>query len=219
MDGNRRYAKSKNQNTIFGHTAGYDKLLEVCKWTREANIENLIVYAFSSENWNRTKEEVDALMSLLATALRDDKLLADSKDTLRIKIIGDRKKFSPELQKAIDDIENKTKENLPFTLYIALSYGGRDEIIQAVNKIAENITAGTQTLPITESDLEQAMWLDKSPDAIIRTGGDKRLSNFLLWQSAYSELFFIDTFWPAFSKDEFLAIVDEFEQRKRNFGK
>lgn len=234
MDGNRRYAKKLGLPSFMGHKYGYDKVFEVCEWTRECKIENIILYAFSTENWKREEKEVKGLLILLRKII-DDKKLKNLKS--RIKIIGDTERFPTDIQKGLEKLEKETEIFKDSNIYIALSYGGRLEITEAVNKLFEKLVKNTnlnmdvntekdsnikidKLSKITESDIEQNMWAGSlSPDAIIRTGGEKRLSNFLLWQSAYSELFFIDTLWPDFKKEEFINILEEFKNRKRNFGK
>ncbi len=212
MDGNRRYARERGLSKIQGHTAGYKKLQELLTWTKRAGIHTVVVYAFSTENWNREEEEVSDLLGLLQKALGAISL---RKKDLRIKIAGDKTRFSKPMQKAIALIEKETSKNGPRTLVIALSYGGQAEILSAVNKLLKK---GKKE--ITKTDLEKEMWAgDLHPDLVLRTGGEYRLSNFLPWQSVYSELFFSDTLWPAFSEEEFAEILIEYTKRKRNFGK
>jgi undecaprenyl diphosphate synthase len=211
MDGNRRYATERGLAKIKGHTAGYKKLLEVCDWSRKAGVETLVVYAFSTENWNRSHEEVTALTGLLAKALTTKSL---RKKHTRVRIIGQKDRFGKDMQRAIRDIEQDTKSNGPFTLVIALSYGGHAEITSAVNSLLKKGKTS-----VTEKDIEKELWAGEyMPDMIVRTGGEKRLSNFLPWQSVYSELFFIDTYWPALTQDNFIDLVTEYVHRKRNFG-
>lgn len=212
MDGNRRWAKSHGLSTLEGHRRGYDKAVECARWVREQGVSHFVLYAFSTENWNRTNEEVSYLMDLLrdmaTTGLREL-----TKEGIRIRFIGTRDRLTPDVLQAMELVEKESAHN-DFTMWICLSYGGRAEIAAAA-------TAAATGVPITEESLHSHLWSAEmpDPDIIIRTGGDKRLSNFLLWQVAYSELFFIDTFWPAFTKEEFDSILAEFAQRERRHGK
>jgi undecaprenyl diphosphate synthase len=212
MDGNRRYATERGLSKLRGHMAGYKKLQEVLLWCKNAQVETVIAYAFSTENWNREEGEVSDLLLLLEKALGSKAL---RKKYLRIKIAGDISRFTPQMQKTIRGIERETSKNTPRTLIIALSYGGQAEIVSAVNKLLSQ-----KKTEISAADLEKEMWIgDTHPDMILRTGGEKRLSNFMPWQSVYSELFFTDTLWPALSEIEFADILIEYSKRKRNFGK
>lgn len=217
MDGNRRWAKEKNLSTIEGHKAGYEKFKEVVEWSKEEGVKNLIFYAFSSENWNRTKDEVDYLMNLIKTALVTDSLDTLNKENIRMRFIGERNRFEKEIQDAMREAEKKTAENTSGTVALALSYGGRQEIVTAVNEILKDYKGGN----ISEEDFKKYLWTADipDPDIIIRTGGEKRLSNFLPWQSVYSELFFSDTYWPDFTKEEFQEILMQFSNRDRRKGK
>lgn len=215
MDGNRRWAKEKGVPSLEGHRMGGEKLKEVVGWAQERNIEEVTVYAFSTENWNRSEEEVSYFIKLLETVLNewvDDVIRRGG----RLRFIGQLERLPEKLQKKIAEVTERTKDGTKGTVIIALSYGGRAEILSAVNKVL-----AMDREVVTEQELRDAMWsaglLD--PDLIIRTGGDKRLSNFLTWQSTYSELFFTDTKWPAFTKEEFFSILDEFATRERRNGK
>lgn len=212
MDGNRRYATSLGLAKEKGHALGYKKLIEVATWARKTGIKNLVVYAFSTENWQRSEKEVTALLALLHKALLSRALRR--KDT-RLKIIGDRKAFPAAFQKAITAAEKDTKDNGPFKLVIALSYGGQAEIVSAVNNLLSK-----KVEKVTKEDFKKELWAGEFiPDMCLRTGGEKRLSNFLLWQIAYSELFFTNTAWPALTEEEFASLLVEYSHRKRNFGK
>jgi undecaprenyl diphosphate synthase len=213
MDGNRRYAKEHGLSKLRGHSAGYKKLQEVLTWCkRTKEIKTVIAYAFSTENWNREESEVSDLVGLLEKALSSK---AIRKKDLRVRVAGDISRFTPKMQKAIRDIEKETSKNAPRTLVIALSYGGQVEILSAINTLLKKDKKN-----ITKEDLEKEMWIgDVYPDMILRTGGEKRLSNFMPWQSVYSELFFTNTLWPALSAEEFSDILIEYSKRKRNFGK
>lgn len=214
MDGNRRWAKERGLPTLEGHRAGYEKLKDVCRWAREAGVRELIVYAFSTENWNRTQEEVSYLMDLLEHALRE---MTDEakREHMRLIVLGDRARLSPALCAAIADAEGSTKHGA-FRFGVALSYGGRTEIIDAIHRIApERLGA------ITEEEFSTLLWTRdfQDPDLILRTSGEQRVSNFLPWQSVYSELVFTPTYWPAFEKAEFDAILAEYAARDRRKGK
>lgn len=214
MDGNRRWAKEKGLPQLEGHRLGYEKLKEAVKWAREAGVKNVIVYAFSTENWNRSGDEVSYLMDLFRLMLKKD-LKKFKQEKARLRIIGERRRFAPDIQKLMNVAEEETAENDEVTLGICLSYGGRSEILQAANRA---IDAGKQ---IDEKTFSQYLWTSgmPDPDIIIRTSGEHRLSGFLPWQSVYSELFFTKTYWPAFSKKEFLDILEEFSNRNRRNGK
>lgn len=214
MDGNRRWAKAKNLPTFEGHRRGYEKLKEVTRWVKKAGIKYLVVYALSTENWNRAKEEVSYLLGLIRLVLTEE-FESIKKDGGRIVCIGERERFSAEIQELMNKAERETSAAQGVTLVLALSYGGRAEIVRAVN---EAVSKGVQ---VDEKSFDNLLWTKNipDPDLIIRTGGEMRLSGFLPWQAVYSELFFTKTFWPDFSEEEFKLILEEFSKRKRNFGK
>ncbi len=227
MDGNRRWAKEKGLSSIDGHTRGYEKLKEVVEWMREIKIPNLIVYAFSTENWGRPKEEVSFLMKLLRKIL-SEQIEDFNKKGVRLIFAGDIKRFPEDIQKLASDAEEKTKNNKEHTLVLCISYGGGTEKLHVVNNLLKERTKGKIKEKeefgdnlISEEEFSQALWTKDvpDPDIIIRTSGEKRLSGFLTWQSVYSELFFPKTHWPAFSKEEFLDILKEFSSRERRHGK
>lgn len=214
MDGNRRWAKANNLSTPEGHEKGFEALVELLRAYPELkeshNVTDYIFYAFSTENWNRSEEEVKALMSLLKTGLsKIEEELEKLKETPRVRFIGDLSRFEESLQKEMKDIEVRTKDG-EGVVALALSYGGRDEIVRAAQK-AEAISEESISENLDTYDI-------KDPDIIIRTGGEKRMSNFLLWQAAYSELFFIDTFWPEFTKDTLISCITEYNARERRHG-
>ena len=215
MDGNRRWAKERGLPTLEGHRKGSERVRDVVRWARAAGVEEVTIYAFSTENWNRSKEEVDYLMELFEDAFKNQ-FAEVMKEGGRLRFIGQRERMSETLQTLMHDAEEQSKDNDKGTLIVALSYGGQAEILSAANAL---LAEGKEQ--ITETDLRGRMWsaglLD--PDLIIRTGGEKRLSNFLTWQSAYSELFFTDTMWPEFSEEEFTTILTEFSSRERRHGK
>ena len=215
MDGNRRWAKEEGIAIFKGYSAGYEKLKEFIKWAKEAGVRNLIFFAFSTENWNRSKKEVAYLMDLFEKALVGE-LDEVKKENVRMKYIGQKERFSDKFQGMMKKTEEDTKNNPEGTIVLALSYCGRLDILSAVNYA---INAGNKN--ITEEEFSKMLWTKDipDPDIIIRTSGEKRLSGFLPWQGVYSELFFIDTYWPAFSKEEFLNILEEYSNRERRRGK
>lgn len=215
MDGNRRWAKENNLPQLEGHRRGFEKLKELGEWAEKNNIREVILYAFSTENWNRSPEEVSYLMKLFQEAF--EKLPAEvAERDLRVRFIGQRERLPASLQEQMKETEEKTKEGKRGTLTIAVSYGGRAEIVAATNAL---LADGVQE--VDEEGFRKAMWSADIayPDLIIRTGGDKRLSNFLPWQSVYSELFFTDTKWPAFTTQELDSILAEYATRERRLGK
>src|SRR3989338_10265761 len=217
MDGNRRWAIKNNLPVFEGHRRGYDTLKRVGEWAREAGVRCLIFYAFSTENWNRAKEEVGYLMNLLRWVLKEE-LQRFKKEKIRITVIGKKELLPEDIQKQVALIEEETKHFSDFHLIFAISYGGRSEILYAVKDI---IRENKKEDEITEAMFSEHLWTKgiDDPDIIIRTSGEKRLSNFLPWQSVYSELFFVDTQWPDFSKKEFLAILEEYSKREKRIGK
>ena len=215
LDGNRRWAKKKGLAQLLGHREGLmNTYKKIAKHAQKRGVQHLVVYMFSTENWNRSEEEVQYLMNLFREAGRDQlkELLAEN---IRVRFIGQRERFAPDLQKLMDSVEADSAGESGMTAWICLSYGGRAEIVAAAGELAE------KSEPITEESLRAHMWSAEmpDPDIIIRTSGEKRLSGFLLWQSAYSELFFTDTLWPDFSPKEFDAILAEFATRERRNGK
>ncbi len=214
MDGNRRWAKSHGLPSFEGHRRGYAKLKKLTGWAKEAGVPYLIVYAFSTENWNRTKEEVEYLMGLFCVMMGD--LLETAKaEKTRVIFIGQRERFAEDLVEGMRNVEEKTQKYTRLTLGVALSYGGRSEILSAVRSLA-----GTDLSLLNEEEFSKKLWTKDfpDPDMIIRTSGERRTSGFLTWQSVYSELFFTDTYWPAFSKKEFLSLLAEYALRKRRHG-
>lgn len=217
LDGNRRWAKERGLPSFAGHKAGYGKVKEFLAWAQEAGIRYATLYAFSTENWNRTTEEVNYFMDLIRLLAGD---LEEFKNAgYRFRFIGDHARFPHDIQELFKRTESETALNKGLTVVTALSYGGQDEIIAAVNKLMHD--KGRSKGEVTKEELYSYMWSHDIPfpDLIIRPGGEKRLSNFLTWQSVYAELFFIPTFWPAFSRQEFQAILDEYAARHRRFGK
>jgi len=217
MDGNRRWAKEQNLPTYEGHSRGGEVLRDCAIWVRDAHIQHAVFYAFSTENWNRSEAEVAYLMDLFHEWLqRLEVELMQSDHPVKIRFVGRRHDFSPELQAEMNRIElkNLELENAQTTIWLAMSYGGRAEIVAAVN---DAIGRGDT---VTEEALEQLLWTAElpDPDMIVRTSGEKRLSNFMAWRSVYSELHFIDTHWPALTKADFDDILKEYDKRNRRKG-
>ena len=213
MDGNGRWAKKRLLPREQGHVAGAKNFVDVIEHCGRIGIETVTVYAFSTENWNRPEREVTALMNLFAEYM--DRAFAKYKErNLRIIFLGDKSRYPDKLSEVAEKLENDTKDG-GLTLNVALNYGARDEIVHAVNRlIAEGKPA------VTAEDIGKALYTAKSPDPdlVVRTGGEYRISNFLLWQSAYAEYCFTETLWPDLSKDEINAIVLDFLRRDRRFG-
>lgn len=214
LDGNRRWAKERGLSAFEGHHAGKENLTVAVRFIRESGVAHLIVYAFSTENWGREAAEVSYLMSLFHEAIQQQ-LKELGKEGVRVRFVGQRERFSKNLKQAMDETEEETRRNSTFTLWVCVSYGGRAEIAAAARAAA---AAGGE---ITEEALARHLWTAEmpDPDIIIRTSGEQRLSGFLPWQSVYSELFFTDTKWPAFTKEEFHSILAEFALRERRRGK
>jgi undecaprenyl diphosphate synthase len=215
MDGNRRWAKERGLPTLEGHARGYENLKELMRVVHKAGIPHMVCYAFSTENWKRTEEEVGYLMKLLHHALMElPELIAKEGKRINIRVIGERQVLSKDLQEVIANVESKNYADPELTVWVALSYGGRLEIVDAVNR------AVTQGVSVTEESFEKLLWTHgmPDPDIIIRTSGEKRISNFLLWQSAYSEFFFTDTLWPDFGETEFQSILEDYANRERRKG-
>ncbi|MBU4360355.1 polyprenyl diphosphate synthase [Candidatus Parcubacteria bacterium] len=221
MDGNRRWARKKGLPAFEGHIHGYQTLKKVGDWCLENSIKFFTAYAFSTENWNRSKLEVNFLMNLFEKILKND-IDEFNKKGLKMKFIGQLKKYPKKLNQLIKHAEKLTKNNKKGTLIICLSYGGRSEIVDAVKKI---IKSGINPEYLGEKINEKLIYQNlyspdiPDPDLILRTGGEMRLSNFLTWQSVYSELYFSNTLWPDFSKKEFNKILKEYYNRQRRFGK
>ena len=221
MDGNGRWAKKRFMPRFAGHKAGLSSLRKVVSSCVEQDIEVLTIFAFSSENWRRPKQEVGLLMELFATALtREVKKLHDN--NIQLRIIGDLSAFSDKINGLINQAINLTKNNTGLILNIAANYGGRWDIMQATQQIAEKVQQGLlEPQDITESTIEEYLSLKDmpEPDLFIRTGGEKRISNFVLWQLGYSEFYFTDVLWPDFNKKIFLEAIDSFHSRQRRFGR
>ena len=221
MDGNRRWAKEKGFVSSMGHKEGADNLERIAKSCEEFGVKYLTVFAFSTENWKRSKEEVDYLMNLFSSSIKTFSKRMKEKN-YRIQLTGDIKGLSESLQKDILKVEEQTKNNEGLTINFAINYGGRPEIIHIIKSIAKEYKEDKVSLEdIDENFVNKYVQTKNSPDPdlIIRTGGEQRLSGFLIWQSAYSEFYFTNVFWPDFDKKELEKAVREYSNRKRNFGK
>ena len=220
LDGNGRWAKSKGMPRTYGHTMGAKNVEVICKAAYDLGISYLTMYAFSTENWNRPKEEVSALMKLLNSYLKNCIKTAD-KNNMRVRVLGDISRLDDSMQKQILDLEEASKRNDGLNFQIALNYGSRDEMVRAMRKMVSDYDAGKiGVLDISEETFEH--YLDTKdipdPDLLIRTSGEQRLSNFLLWQLAYSEFYFTDVPWPGFSPEELKKAVESYGNRERRYG-
>ena len=216
-DGNRRWARQRGIHTLEGHKQGYNNLLDFAEWCKNREVKVLTAFGFSTENWNRTAEEVDYLMKLLESCLLDNSAKYD-KDGVRVKVIGQRERLPKSLQEAIEKTEEATKNNTNLFLNLAISYGGKWDILNAIkNIVKEGIRADQIDEKLFESHLSTAGLF--MPDFIIRAGGEMRMSNFVLWQAAYSELYFSPKFWPDFTEQDLDIALAEFDRRSRRFGK
>lgn len=221
MDGNNRWAKKRFMPGVSGHKAGVDAVRAVVEVSAREGVEVLTLFAFSSENWRRPAEEVNALMQLFILALQREvnKL---HKNNIRLRVMGDLSGFTEQIQTLIREAEDLTNENDRMTLVVAANYGGQWDITQAAQRLAEDVRDG-RLLPsdITEQTFHQYTWLSDlpAPDFLIRTGGEQRISNFMLWQTAYSEFYFTDDLWPDFKHDAYQKALAEFASRARRFGR
>jgi len=216
-DGNRRWAKQKGLSSLDGHKQGYNNLLDFLKWCKDRKINTLTAFGFSTENWNRSPEEVSYLMKLLETCLTEN-LDKYNEHNVKVRVIGQRDRLPESLKSAIQITEETTKNNSGAFLNLAISYGGRWDILNAVKKIIEEkIPAEKIDENLFESYLSTAGL--PTPDLVIRAGGEKRMSNFLLWQAAYSELYFSPKLWPEFSEQDLDQALEEYDRRTRRFGK
>jgi len=221
MDGNGRWAKSRLMPRVAGHKRGVDAVRRTVQACCELGVEHLTLFAFSSENWRRPAEEVSLLMRLFIRVLRID-VESMHRENIRLKVIGDISMFEPELRAAIESAQELTKNNTRLHLNIAANYGGRWDILQATRKmISANPHLAANPHLITEQDFAPHLCLQNSPepDLFIRTGGEQRVSNFLLWQMAYTEFYFTDKFWPDFGKPMLLEAIDSYNNRERRFGR
>ena len=220
LDGNGRWAKAKGMPRNYGHTAGAKNVETVCQAAHDLGVKYVTMYAFSTENWNRPEGEVEALMKLLESYLKNCIKTAD-KNTMRVRVIGDTTRLSERFQERIRELEAASAKNDGLNLQIAINYGSRDEMTRAMRRMSEDVAAGKRKPEeITESVFEE--YLDTAgipdPDLLIRTSGELRLSNFLLWQLAYSEFYFTDVPWPDFHKEELERAIEAYNKRDRRFG-
>ncbi len=221
MDGNGRWAKKRFLPRLAGHKAGSETLREIIAACGDLGVRHLTVYAFSTENWGRPEEEITGLFNLLRGYL-DTELENLNKEGICVNTIGDMSKMPEDLKLKIEAAKERTKGNKTLQLNIALNYGGRDEIIKAVKKVARSVQDGVLSVEeITESTIEENLFTKDIPDPelLIRTSGELRLSNFLLWQLAYSEFYFTDVFWPDFKKPQLIEAISVYQDRTRRFGK
>ena len=220
MDGNRRWARNKGLPVSLGHKEGAKTLEKIVRYANKIGIKHITVYAFSTENWKRTTEEVNALMNLFQSYLDDYSKRADS-ENIKVKIIGNRQGLSEKMQKSIEKCMERTKNNTGITVNIALNYGGRDEIIHAVKNIIEKVQNKEINIEdITEQTISDNLYTanQPDPDLLIRTSGEIRLSNFLPWQLVYTEFLFVDKNWPDFNEKDLDDAIEVYRSRNRKFG-
>ena len=219
LDGNGRWAKKRGMPRSYGHVKGCENLEDICEVAKELGVKYLTVYAFYTENWKRSKEEVDGLMKLFRNYLKKC-IKISQKNNMRVKVIGDVSAFDPDIQESIAKLENFSKDFTELHFQIALNYGSRDEITRAVNRMLEDQKAGKLETPVEEETISN--YLDTAgipdPDLMIRTSGELRLSNYLLWQLAYTEFYFTDVPWPDFKRDELVKAIEKYNERDRRYG-
>jgi undecaprenyl diphosphate synthase len=220
MDGNGRWAKARGLPRTAGHSRGADAVRETIKCARALGIKYLTLYGFSLENWKRPEEEVNDLMGLLRLYMRKE-ISELAKNGVRIRFIGERGRLAPDIVALIEDAEERTRANTGLQLIVALSYGSRQEITAAARRLAEEAASGV----LSPDDIDETLLDERlftagipDPDLVIRTSGEKRVSNFLLWQLAYSELVFVDTLWPDFGRADFEQAISEYQRRERRYG-
>ena len=220
LDGNGRWAKSKGMPRNYGHAQGSKNVEKICEEAWRMGIKYLTVYAFSTENWNRPKDEVDALMKLLRNYMKTC-LKTAKKNEMKIRVIGELQRLDEDIRSRIAELEEATKENGGLNFQIAINYGSRDEIVRAVRKLAADCAKGK----VNAEDIDEQVfegYLDThdipDPDLMIRTSGELRLSNYLLWQLAYTEFYFTDVLWPDFSKEELIKAIEHYNARDRRYG-
>ena len=220
LDGNGRWAKSKGMPRNYGHAQGAKNVERICEEAWKLGIKYLTVYAFSTENWSRPEDEVEALMSLLSSYLKNCMKISKKND-MRVRVIGDISRLDEELRKQIETLTEATEDYDGLNFTVALNYGSRDEILRAVNHIIADMEQGIlEKREVTEELMEA--YLDTAgipaPDLLIRTSGEQRLSNFLLWQSAYTEFYFTNVHWPDFNREELLKAIESYQKRDRRYG-
>ena len=220
LDGNGRWAKSKGMPRNYGHAQGSKNVERICEEAWRLGIKYLTVYAFSTENWNRPQDEVDALMNLLRRYMKTC-LTTASKNDMKVRVIGDITRLDEDIRSRILELEEATKNNGGLNFQIAINYGSRDELVRGIRRLAQDCVDNKQDpAEITEAVIER--YLDThgipDPDLLIRTSGEQRLSNFMLWQLAYTEFYFTDVHWPAFTKEELIKAIEQYNKRDRRFG-
>lgn len=215
LDGNRRWARERGLPTFEGHRRGMANVKKIARAARDLGIKHMVVYGFSTENWNRSKDEVRYLLGIFESTIRENLKAMATKEKSAVRFVGQRKRFPPSLQNAMREVEEQNPKHPRHTLWICLSYGSRAEIVAAARRISE------KREKITEHSLARHLWTAgmPDPDLIIRTSGEQRLSNFLLWQGAYSELFFVKKHWPAFTRADLQKILREYAGRERRMGR
>ena len=220
MDGNGRWAKNKGEERIFGHTYGVESVREVLKAAKEIGVKYLTLYAFSAENWSRPKSEVEGLMDLLVQSITGE-LDEMNKNGVRLLSVGNTNQLPEKCRKSLANAELETKNNSDLNLVLALNYSAREDIIEGVKKISKDLANNN----ISEQDITPDLFNNylstseiPSPELLIRTSGEIRISNFLLWEIAYTELYFTDVFWPDFKREDFLSAIVEYQNRERRFG-
>ena len=220
LDGNGRWAKAKGMPRNYGHAQGSKNVERICEEAYRMGVKYLTVYAFSTENWNRPKDEVDALMKLLRNYMKTC-LKTAAKNDMKVRVIGDKTGLDEDLRNRIAELEEATKDNGGLNFQIALNYGSRDEIVRAVRRVSEDVKEGK----VKPEDIDEKMfetYLDThgipDPDLMIRTSGELRLSNYLLWQLAYTEFYFTDIPWPDFTKEELSKAIEQYNRRDRRYG-
>lgn len=220
MDGNGRWAKKRFLPRNMGHTQGSKRVEEICRAAYDLGVKYLTIYAFSTENWTRPKEEIDALMKILRNYLKES-IKKATDNNMRVRVIGDRDKLDKDIQKSIERLEEVSKNNTGLNFQIALNYGSRDEMIRAMRKMMTDVKEGKVSIEQIEEVLFE-QYLDTKdipdPDFLIRTSGEERMSNFLLWQCAYAEFYFPEVLWPDFDKNELIKAVTQYTNRDRRFG-
>lgn len=220
LDGNGRWAKKKGMPRNYGHAQGSKNVERICEEAWRMGIKYLTVYAFSTENWNRPKNEVDALMTLLRNYMKTC-LKTAAKNDMKIRVIGDKTALDSDIKQRIAELETATKDNQGLNFTIALNYGSRDEMIRATKKLAKDCVDGKVNVEDISEQLYET-YLDThgvpDPDLLIRTSGEIRLSNYLLWQLAYTEFYFTDVLWPDFTKEELMKAIEQYNRRDRRFG-
>ncbi len=222
LDGNRRFAKKLMLKPWKGHEWGMEKVKKLLEWCKEVGVPEITLYAFSIQNFQRPKDEFEYLMNLFADAFKKLMTSEDKKklEEIQIRFIGRTWMFPQEVQDEMKKLTEMTANNKPYKINFAMAYGGREEVIDAVKKIADAVKQGKVDIDsINEQTFAENLYLNSEPELIIRTGGDHRTSNFLIWQSHYSEWFFLEKTWPEFEKEDLIQVINEFQTRERRFGK